>query len=162
MQTPVEEKPAGPELDRRHVAVAAALLLAAVVAVVVLSSTGGPNPAPIPRGCLELWRGDSRALVYGRHDYLEHEYEIAQVQLLDLRGEPAGTKHGGRCAVVFAASQLDPESRFAGQRYTGTRWIPLSRISQITDLRLAELQAQAQSAANVILRPDGTLHPRRL
>jgi hypothetical protein len=61
--------------------------------------------------------------------------------------------------VVFAGSGLDSEPYFAGQRYAGGRWVPLSKLTGVTDLRLAELQTQAQSAANVILGPDGTLRP---
>lgn len=162
MQTPLDEERAGAGPDRRHVAVAAALLLAAVVAVVILSSGSESDPAPIPAGCIELWNGDSDALVYGRHDFIEHEYDRAQVLLLNARGEPAGGKGGGRCAVVFAAPGLDREPRFAGQRHDGARWVPLSRLPGLSDLRLSELQAQAQSVANVFLRPDGTVHPRNL
>ena len=157
MQTPVTEEQASSQPDRRLTAIAAALLLAMVVGVVAFPSAGGTKPAPIPAGCLGPWNGDPEALIYGRHDYLEHEYEAAQVLLLDRVGEPAARRRGGRCAVVFPASGLDREPYFAGQRHTGRRWVPLSKLPGVTKLRLSELQTQAQSVANVILRPDGTL-----
>lgn len=143
---------------RLTIAAVAALLLAAVIGIVALSAGGAsPTQAPPPAGCLERWNSDPRALVYGRHNYAEHLYVSAQVRLLSTKGQQERRKRGGRCAVIFGAPGLDPEPFAAGKRYSDHRWAPLSKLPGIPDVRLAELQVEALSAANVGLRPDGTL-----
>lgn len=137
---------------------AAALLLIVVIGIVALSAGGASQPqAPPPVGCVERWNSDPRALIYGRHNYIEHRYSSVQVGLLSTKGQEAPWKRGGSCAVVFGAPGLDPEPFFAGQRYGDHHWAPLSKLPGIPDVRLAELQVEALSAANAGLHPDGTL-----
>lgn len=129
-----------------------------VIGAVTLSAGGASQPqTPLPTGCVERWNGDPDALVYGRHNYTEHSYTSAQVELLSTKGRVARRGRGGSCAVVFGAPGLDPERFAAGRRYGDHRWISLSKLPAIGDERLAELQVEALSAANVSLGPDGTL-----
>jgi hypothetical protein len=144
---------------RPSVAAAGTLLLAAAVGVVVLSGGGGnPAPTPPPPACFDRWNSNQNALVFGRHNYLGHSYTSAQVRLLDMSGEVPRMGEG-RCAVVFPSPTLDPEPAAAAEIYIHDRWTPLARLPRVPDVRLSELQVDAQSAANVQLRPDGTLAP---
>lgn len=144
---------------RLPIAVASALLLGAVIGVVVLSgSSESSPPTPPPSGCLARWNEDPASLRYGRHNYIGHRYTSAQVRRLSVSGEDPRSGEGN-CAVVFPAPTLDSEPFFAGQLATGDRWTPIAKLPTIPDVRLAELQVEAQSAANASLHPDGTLSP---
>ena len=62
---------------------------------------------------------------------------------------------GASCAVVFAATALDPEPVSAAQIEKRGAWIPLSQLVEFD--RLAALQSEAQSAYNAQIGPDGRI-----
>lgn len=138
------------------IAVAATLLLAGLVAIVLLAGAdSGRDASPPAPECVSLWNGDRRALGDGSHNRQSHGYVEAQVVRLDRAGNPSS---GGECAVVFPAKTLDPESFAAAKIHRAGGWQPLSATG-VGDGRLAELQLEAVGAANVVLRPDGSLEP---
>lgn len=47
----------------------------------------------------------------------------------------------------------------AAQLYRDGDWVPLSRLQGMMDAHLAELQADAVSGNNAVLREDGSLEP---
>ncbi len=142
---------------RLPIAAAGLLLLAGLVAAMLLGrgSSGQTATAPPPR-CVSLWNEDRRALVYGSHSFHEHRYTEAEVLYLDQAGNEA---RRGSCAVVFPSATLDPEPFVAIKVYRGGRWRPLSQARGVSEVRLAELQAEAVEGANVMLGPDGALSP---
>jgi hypothetical protein len=138
------------------VGVAVALLSAIVVAVVAFSSSGedgGVGAAPAE--CIDSWNADESTLGIGSHVASLHGYTSAWVLRLgeDLERDPDS---GGRCTVVFPASQLDPEPEFAATVQEGRSWEPLSGLGA-SEAELGELQREAMTAANAAVLPDGTL-----
>lgn len=151
----------GKAADLRAPLIAAgAILLATLVGAVVLlggsSSSSSYEARAAPARCLSLWNEDPRARAFGAHNSSGHGYELTQVTYVDGAGAPAPS---GSCAVVFAAASLDPEPFAAARAYRRGRWISLRAATDMTDLRLAELQNAAREDANTILRSDGTLAP---
>jgi hypothetical protein len=153
--------PEGQATRARLIAVGVALGLfsAVVVAVVALSSSGDAGSGGgAPQECIDSWNSDEAALVIGSHVASLHGYTSAWVLELgdDLERNPDS---GGRCAVVFPASQLDPEPEFAATVHEGRSWESLSR-SGASGEELGELQREAMTATNAAVLPDGTLSER--
>ena len=73
----------------------------------------------------------------------------------DGGSELAPSEPGASCAVVFASSALDPEPVSAAQIVKRGFWTPLSRFTDFN--RLAALQAEAQSAYNAQITPEGSI-----
>lgn len=138
----------------------AAGLAVAVVLAVVLS--GDPPPrdfAEAPPDCIADWNGDPAALAFGRHQSGAHQYYDVQVMLLSPDGgaEISPRESGGACAVVFAASALDPEPISAAQIKRRGAWTGLSEVADFE--RLTALQQRAQRAYNARVTPEGSLEP---
>jgi hypothetical protein len=141
------------------VGVAVALLSAIVIAVVAFSPSGEDGGVgAAPADCIASWNRDEAALGIGSHVASLHGYTSAWVLRLgeDLERNPAA---GGRCAVVFPASQLDPEPEFAATVEEGRAWVSLSG-SGASEAELGELQREAMTATNAAVLPDGTLSRR--
>ena len=125
--------------------------------VIVLRGSGESREfEPAPAACIESWNADQTALAFGQHQSGSHGYYEVQVLTLSNDGaelaEP-GTE-GASCAVVFAASALDPEPISAAQIEKRGAWIPLCQLTDFN--RLANLQSDAQTR---LQRPD---RPRRV
>jgi hypothetical protein len=150
-----------PGADRTRLLLAGGLAAALVIAVVLITALRGSGPdrefaSPPPR-CIDAWNTDPAAVAFGRHQSGSHGYYEVQVLTLsnDGRSEVPPTAPGASCAVVFASSALDPEPVSAAQIVKSGAWTPLSRFSDFS--RLAELQADAQSAYNAQITPEGTI-----
>jgi hypothetical protein len=144
---------------RIGIGAAAVILLAGLIAIILVSSRGSEQGAgpPAPHRCLEAWNSDPRAIEFGRHNSLSHGYSDVQVGYMPAEGSRVLTSapDGGRCAVVFAASQLDPEPIAAGEIHVDGEWTPLSSLLESADL--AELQSTAVGEANAHVTPAGDL-----
>jgi hypothetical protein len=143
---------------RLGVAVAAAVLLAGLVAVILLgSSSEEGGAASAPEKCLKAWNSDQQAIDFGRHNSVAHGYSDVQVGYLPAAGSAdlSADPDAGECAVVFAATQLDPEYLAAGQIRAEGPWVPLS--NSLEPAALAELQSAAVDGANAIVTPQGNL-----
>lgn len=153
--------PAPERSDRARLLLAGGLgaaLLMAVFAVVALGGSEEPREfAEPPRQCIDRWNDDPAAIAFGQHQSGSHSYYEVQVLLLsgDGKRELAEGEPGASCAVVFAASALDPEPISAAQIEKQGAWTPLSRFSDFS--RLADLQATAQTAHNAQITPEGTI-----
>ncbi len=136
----------------------AAGLVLAVVLVVVLSGSEEPRDfEPAPAACIEHWNADEAALAFGTHQSGAHGYYEVQVLTLTNDGQSLAEpgSPGASCAVVFAASALDPEPISAAQIEKRGAWLPLSRLADTN--RLTDLQATAQTAYNAQIGPDGSI-----
>jgi hypothetical protein len=135
----------------------AALLLAVVLVVALGGSDEEREFAAPPPGCIDSWNADETAVAFGQHQSGSHSYY--EVQILTLSGdgtrEVTPSESGASCAVVFAATALDPEPVSAAQIEKNGAWIPLSRLQEFD--RLADLQLEAQSAYNAQITPEGTI-----
>lgn len=147
--------------QRSRLLLAAGLAGALALGVVLITVLrGGDEPrefsAP-PPGCIESWNEDESAVAFGQHQSGSHNYYEVEVLTLSNDGErkvePGAP--GASCAVVFAASALDPEPISAAQIEKRGAWIPLSQLAEFD--RLADLQAEAQTAYNAQVTPEGTL-----
>ncbi len=138
-------------------ALAAGLALAVVLVIALRGSDEPREFEPAPAACIENWNADEAALAFGRHQSGSHGYYEVQVLTLtndgDAPAEPGAA--GASCAVVFAASALDPEPISAAQIEKRGAWIPLSQLTDFN--RLATLQSDAQTAYNAQIGPDGSI-----
>jgi hypothetical protein len=132
-----------------------------VLALVLVVLLGGSDEerqfsAP-PPGCIDAWNDDEAAVAFGQHQSGSHGYYEVQLLMLsgDGRTELTAGESGGSCAVIFAATALDPEPVSAAQIEKRGAWIPLSQLADFD--RLADLQLEAQSAYNAQLTPEGTI-----
>lgn len=133
------------------------LLLVVLTGLILLGRGSGVQASsPAPPECLRRWNADAAALAAGSHNFRAHRYQQAEVLYLDDAGEPS---RRGACAVVFASQTLDPERWAAARIYRQPRWLPLSSASDVTELRISELQVEAISGANATLAPGGELTP---
>ena len=144
------------------------ILVGCVVLVVLLASgaliafVGDGTPlehtyAAAPAPCVTAWNDDLAARYLGRHQFTFHRY--TQIQILTLsadgtRAMPADAP-GATCAIVFAASSLDPEFAAAAVIKRPAAWLPLS--GSASPNRLAELQSAAKTAYNGNLHEDGSV-----
>jgi hypothetical protein len=148
---------------RARLLIAGGLGVALVLAVAAVIALGGDSTehefTEAPGGCLADWNGDPAAVSFGRHQSGAHHYFDVQVLMLSPDGRrelPAGDPKAS-CAVVFAASALDPEPISAAQIHSRGEWAPLAQEAEFN--RLAELQKRAQAAYNARVTPEGTLEP---
>lgn len=146
----------GDSRDVRPVIAAASLLLllAIVVGVALGRGSSGRKAVAASAQCVSLWNSDPTALAYGLHNFQGHGYTRAEVVRIDRSGNPA---RRGSCAVAFPSASLDPEPIAAAAVYRQGRWLPLGKLNEVSDVRLAELQVEAVEGANVMLRSDGSL-----
>ena len=135
----------------------AAALVLAIVLVTVMGGSDEPREfAEAPQQCIDHWNEDPAAIAFGQHQSGSHNYY--EVEVLTLSGDgktEAAPGPGASCTVIFAASALDPEPISAAQIEKRGAWTPLSRFQDFD--RLAELQAEAQTAYNAQVTPEGTL-----
>ncbi len=99
-------------------------------------------------------------MAFGQHQSGSHGYYEVQVLNLSNDGasEVAAGDPGASCAVIFAATALDPEPVSAAQIEKRGAWIPLSQLVEFN--RLAALQSEAQSAYNAQLDARGDASKR--
>jgi hypothetical protein len=153
----------GPEAEqilsgsRARVALAAAVLLAGIIAAVVIASSSGSSEEGVPQDCLEAWNSDVEALNFGVHSSISHGYDEVQVGYLPTEGSAALSTDPrvGECAVVFAATEPDPELQSRGQIHREDGWVPLSRLLGPGDS--ADLQRAAVAQANATVTEYGKL-----
>ena len=103
--------------------------------VVVLSGSEEPRDfEPAPAACIEHWNADEAALAFGTHQSGAHGYYEVQVLTLTNDGQSLAEpgSPGASCAVVFAASALDPEPISAAQIEKRGAWLPLSQLADTT------------------------------
>ena len=131
-----------------------ALGLLVAVLIVVIAGGGGDSGPPADPDCISAWNDDSTAVSLGVHQFDGHGYDLVEVARIDQAGRRA---EAGDCAVIFAASTLDPEISAAAQIQRQGKWRPLSGEPGITPERLGELQGEATSKVNATLDDDGTL-----
>jgi hypothetical protein len=157
--TQVNESAEPTDRTRLYLAAGIAAVLALTVGLItVLRGSEEPREfsAP-PPGCIESWNADETAVAFGQHQSGSHNYYEVEILTLSNDGarEVTPGAPGASCAVIFAATALDPEPVSAAQIEKRGAWIPLSQLAEFD--RLADLQAQAQTAYNAQLTPDGTL-----
>jgi hypothetical protein len=151
---------------RLLVAVGAAAFLGILVAVVTVSGGGGSEEAALPsETCFRAWNEDPLAPAQdGIHAFNAHGYRQVLVTRLDREGEVAESRADelapddptARCAVVFASPQVDDEPEFGVRVFEEGLWTGLTLPDGPLE-RIAELQSQAVSESNAVLRADGTL-----
>lgn len=153
------EREAGqPQRGRLTIVIAATLLLAGVVLVAALGSSSGAPEEETPEDCLAAWNGDRVALSDGVHAYDAHDYRAVLVTRVDDAGtilDPGAAE--GRCAVVFAAPQVDSEPDFGVRVYTSGDWAGLAITDAVALEDIARSQRDATATANATLLPDGSL-----
>jgi hypothetical protein len=134
-----------------------AVLALVLGGVLLLGASGSDDPsAEAAERCVAAWNRDAFSRGSGSHAASVHGYSRAWVVYLDDEFEP-GAEKAGSCAVVFPAARPDPEPYFAAAILVDGRWRPLSRVTEISDERLADLQREAISFGNTQLLPNGTL-----
>lgn len=159
-QPPHDSEPTRPA-ERTRLLFAGGLAVALALAVILILVLGGSDPerefSSPSAACVERWNGDPAAVAFGQHQSGSHSYFEVQVLTLSPDGERElePGQPGASCAVIFAASALDPEPISAAQILKGGLWTPLSRLSDFA--RLTALQAEAQQAYNARLTPEGTI-----
>jgi len=152
------------------IAVGAALVLATLVGVVVATGSSGDNE--VTNECIAAWNGDPIAAapdIGGVHAYeappIGHGYREALATRVNADGnvleatdgEPALDDPDARCAVVFAAPELDFEPGFGVFVFDSGRWASLMNVDGLPLDRIEEIQADAIATANATLLADGTL-----
>jgi hypothetical protein len=152
---------AGSDPRRARVYVAAILAagLAVAVAVVLLTgreASGAPEADP---ECVEAWNDDTAATAYGQHQFDGHGYELVQVLRVTDAGAPTDSDDG-LCAVVFAATELDPEPGARAQVLLEGRWTGFEELTGVGDRDIGELQSDALAGTNASLTTSGTLVAR--
>jgi hypothetical protein len=148
-----------PDPKRARVYVAVVLGVGLVVAVLVVLLAGGGDDDAVAEAdpeCIEAWNDDQTIVSFGQHQFNGHGYERVQVLRVNETGEPTDSAEG-RCAVVFAATNLDPEPGARGQVFLDGKWTGFEALESVTEEEIAQLQADAFSQANSSLSGDGTL-----
>ena len=115
--------------------------------------------APAPAQCVSAWNRDPSTVAFGVHNATAHGYSQVQVTRLADDGSALTGTDAGKCAVVFAATSLDPELGAAAQIRINGGWAPLTATG-VDTARLAQLQSDAVELANADLQPDGTIVAR--
>jgi hypothetical protein len=138
----------------------ALVCLAAGTAAILFLGSGTPvkhQYTAAPDECVGAWNGNLPARYLGRHQYGFHRYKDVEIVMLSADGsrKMAPGSAGARCAIVFAASSLDPEFAAAAVIKRPAAWFPLSQTASAN--RLAELQSEAKTAYNANLHADGTV-----
>lgn len=170
--TPEESAATGqPGRGRIAFAVGAALVLAALVGVVVATGSSGDNE--VTNECIMAWNEDPIASaspdIGGVHAYeappIGHGYREALATRVDADGNVLETTGGeapmdepdARCAVVFAAPELDFEPGFGVFVFDEGRWGSLTNVDGLPLDQIEAMQADAITTANATLLADGTL-----
>ena len=158
------------EASRRlPLAIGAAVLFAAIVGIVVVTRDSDEVAATPTGTCFTTWNQDEVALSQdGQHAYESHGYRETLVTRLDAEGEIIQEPDDdlepddpdARCAVIFASPQVDEEPDFGVRVFARGRWTGLVLADGVELEAVTELQAQAVSLANAVLRADGTLVER--
>ena len=145
---------------RALIAIGALAALGILIAVVLLATSESEHElAAAPQECLDRWNNDEQAVATGVHNAVSHGYTRVQVAYSSADAKKLSEERipGGGCAIVFAASQLDPEPIAAAKIYLEGAWVPLSTVAD--PARLSELQSEAVSAASAALTQDGRVSP---
>jgi hypothetical protein len=151
--------PRAPDSWRAAIYAAAVLLagLAVVVAVVVLSaSDGGGDGGAADPACIEAWNSDETAVGFGQHQFGGHGYERVQVLRVDGGGAPSDAEDA-LCAVVFAATELDPEPGARAQVLLDGSWTGFESLGGVNDRAIGQLQSDAVAGTNARLTSEGEL-----
>lgn len=134
--------------------------LAGAVAVVLLTGGGGETEANEPdAACVEAWNGDPAATAYGQHQFDGHGYDRVQVLRVSEAGAPTESPEG-LCAVVFAATDIDPEPGARAQVLLEERWTGFEELQGVGDRDIGQLQSDAVAGANASLSTAGALVPQ--
>lgn len=162
-----EPTPGEAERARLAIAAGATVLLAAIVGI-VLATGGGSDEPGIANECITSWNDDPIApLQDGTHAYAAHGYRETLVTRLDDDGNVLDTEDGAvppgepdaRCAVIFAAPQVDFEPDFGVRVENEQGWVGLVLAEKLEVGEIEAMQQQAVAVANARLLPDGTLEP---
>lgn len=146
-------------------AVGAAFLLAVVIGVVVATGSSDGEPE-ITDECILAWNEDPvAALESGAHAYDSHGYRATLVTRVDADGnvlESAGDDEApddpdARCAVIFAAPELDFEPGFGVFLFEDGLWRSIVLAERFKVEQVEELQAEALPVTNSTLLPSGKL-----
>jgi hypothetical protein len=151
--------PRAPDSRRATIYAAGVLLagLAVVVVVVVLSgSDGGAEGGAADPACIEAWNGDETAVGFGQHQFGGHGYERVQVLRVDASGAPSDAEDS-LCAVVFAATELDPEPGARAQVLLEGSWTGFESLGGVNDRAIGQLQSDAVAGTNARLTSEGEL-----
>jgi hypothetical protein len=154
-----ESPPQGSDSRRAALYAAGILLtgLAVAIVVVILSGSGsdaggdGADPA-----CVEAWNADETAVRFGQHQFGGHGYERVQVLRVDRSGAPT-EEANGLCAVVFAATELDPEPGARAQVLLDGSWTGFESLGSVNDRAIGQLQSDAVAGTNASLSAEGSL-----
>jgi hypothetical protein len=139
---------------------ALAVFGAAVALVAVAADRGDDSNASVaaaPRECVEAWNGDRDALAFARHNAIFHNYTSAQVGYLTPGADASVSSSAadGKCTIVFARNQIDPEPLAAGQILHEGAWTPLIGVLDVNVI--ARLQSEAFDGANAKPTIDGNI-----
>jgi hypothetical protein len=151
------ETQASSQRARLGFALAAALVLGGLITVFLVVTGRSERTSAAPRRCLQAWNSDKYARGFGAHDAGAHSYVDVEVGYMPKEGSAtvSADSHAGTCAVVFAATQLDPEVEYVGQQLVEGEWLPLSGVLEPSALEA--LQRAALDRANASVTPEGTL-----
>ena len=153
----VEE--AGPTGERTRLYVLAVLavgLLVGVLVVVLAGSGGGDDADTADAACVEEWNNDQTMVAFGQHQFGGHGYERVEVLRVSEEGVPTDSD-SGLCAVVFAATALDPEPGARAQVQLDGTWTGFESLGKVTEAQIGKLQSDATAAVNASLTADGRI-----
>lgn len=153
-------EPGGSPRGRLAIAAGAAALLAGIVTVAALTASSGSPESGDPGDCFEAWNSSQTAIGDGVHAYDAHDYGPTLVTRVDDSGAllPADSEEG-RCAVVFAARDVDEEPDFGVRVYSSGSWQGLYFTDGVPLDEIERMQRDALATANATLSSDGTLAP---
>lgn len=154
--------PPAPDSRRAAIYAAGVLLagLAVVVVVVLLSgSDGSGEGGAADPACVEDWNSDRTQVAFGQHQFGGHGYERVQVLRVDGKGVPSDAENA-LCAVVFAATELDPEPGARAQVLLDGAWTGFESLSGVDERAIGRLQSDAVAGTNASLTSEGELVPQ--
>ncbi len=157
-----DSPPRAPDSRRAAIYAAGVLLagLAVVVVVVVLAgSDGGGEGGAADPACIEAWNSDETAVGFGQHQFGGHGYERVQILRVDAAGVPSDAEDA-LCAVVFAATELDPEPGARAQVLLDGSWTGFESLGSVNDRAIGQLQSDAVAGTNASLTSEGELVPQ--
>ncbi len=156
-ETQTETQPS----NRARLIFAGVLIAALACAALLIPLLAGGDEEvavePADPACITAWNDERLTVLFGQHQFTAHRYSAIQVLRLGDGGGPVADGEEGNCAVVFAATTLDPEPGAAAQILLGKKWEPLSEVPGVKPERLGELQSEALDGANATLTAEGTL-----
>lgn len=152
---------------RLGIAIGAAVALAVLIGVVVATGSSDAEPE-ITDECILAWNEDPIAsLQNGQHAYDAHGYRPTLVTRVDPDGTVLDPVEGDavpddpeqRCAVIFAAPELDFEPGFGVFVFEDGRWRSILIAERLKVEEIEAIQADALPVTNATLQPSGTLAP---